>query len=160
MPSPLVSVRVAAAADAVFVRDMARHAATLEDRGLPPPEADEVAELLPSKLEDALIATALPGQNLGAAWWRTGAGPLVPALPKAPELCMAVAPDARGQGVGTALLAALLQHAELQGHPTLVLNVHLRNTAALHLYMNNGFRVTAAGRGWFGVAMACNLGSK
>ncbi len=80
--------------------------------------------------------------------------PLVPRLDGAPEICMAVAPGQRGRGVGTALLRALLDQADRDGRAVLVLNVHLRNTAALRLYMACGFRVAGAGRGWFGVAMA------
>ncbi len=46
----------------------------------------------------------------------------------------------------------------MHGHPVLVLNVHLRNTVALRLYMKCGFHVAAAGRGRFGVAMASSPG--
>ncbi len=126
----------------------------LEDRPLPPPDAEHVTELLPTSFASALIATTSLGRNVGAAWWRTGTVPLVPSLPTAPELAMALEPDARRCGVGTALLLALLDRAKMHDHPELVLNVHLRNTAALHLYMKCGFRVAAAGRGRFGVAMA------
>lgn len=67
---------------------------------------------------------------------------------------MALAPDSRNQGIGTALLEALITRAAAQGTAELVLNVHLRNTAALHLYIKCGFKVAGAGRGWYGVAMA------
>ncbi len=153
-----INVQVAAAEDAGFIRDMARHAATLEDRPLPPPDAEDVTELLPASSASALVAVTASGRNLGAAWWRTGTVPLIPSLSTAPELAMAVDPEARRGGVGTVLLLALLEHARMHGHPVLVLNVHLRNTAALHLYMKCGFRVAAAGRGWFGVAMRSSPG--
>ena len=150
-------MRVAAAEDADFIRDMARQAATLDDRPLPPPDAEAVTELLPASSGCALVATTSSGRKVGAAWWRPGTSPLVPSLPTAPELALAVEPDSRGGGAGAALLLALLEHARLHGHPVLVLNVHLRNTVALRLYMKCGFRVAAAGRGRFGVAMASSL---
>ena len=154
MQSSEISVRGAAPQDADFINEMARHAATLENRPLPARDDVDVQELLPTTVESAFVATAGSGRRLGAAWLLTDTVPLVPALSSAPELCMALEPDARNQGVGSALLSALLHHAAAQGHPTLVLNVHLRNTPALRLYMKSGFRVASAGRGWFGVAMS------
>ena len=71
---------------------------------------------------------------------------------------MALEPDSRDRRIGTALLNALIARAATHGVTDLVLNVHLRNTAALHLYMKCGFRVAGAGRGWFGVAMAGRSG--
>jgi GNAT superfamily N-acetyltransferase len=93
---------------------------------------------------------------LGAAWWhlhepsllRTGGSPV-------PEMTMAVAEDARGNGVGTALIEALASDAARQ-FSVLALNVHLRNPAT-HVYMRSGFRVAGKGWGWFGVAMAGEL---
>lgn len=137
-----------------FVQEMARHAATLEDRPLPPSDAADVLELLPGE-DDAVIIAGGPSQGrLGAAWWTTKGEPLVSHLPRTPEVCMAVAPASRGRGIGTALLQALAGEAESRGVSALVLNVHLRNSAALRLYMASGFKVAGAGRGWFGVAMA------
>ena len=71
---------------------------------------------------------------------------------------MALEPDSRDRGIGTALLNALISRAAEHDVADLVLNVHLRNTAALHLDMRRGFRVAGAGRGWFGVAMVKGLG--
>jgi len=147
-------VRAASAGDGEFLREMARHAATLEDRPLPDIDALEVAALLPAEAQDALVVVAGSGRRLGAAWWMTGGVPLVPELPSAPEACVALVPDARHRGLGTALLEALVGRAEARGHPALVLNVHPRNAAAIHLYMRCGFRVAGSGRGWFGVAMS------
>lgn len=151
---PACSVAVATPEDAAFLREMARHAATLEDRPLPAADAEAVTELVPADVQDALVAVSATGLRLGAAWLLDGRVPLVPTLPSAPEVCMALAPDNRNRGVGTALLQAVISRAAAQGHAALVLNVHLRNTAALRLYMKCGFRVAGAGRGWFGVALA------
>jgi ribosomal protein S18 acetylase RimI-like enzyme len=69
-------------------------------------------------------------------------------------VCIAVVLGYRGRGVGTRLLRALLDEADRHDVHALVLNVHLRNSAALRLYMACGFRVAGAGRGWLGVALA------
>ncbi len=68
---------------------------------------------------------------------------------------MGVADGSRGQGVGAALIEALVTKAESQ-FAVLALNVHLRNPAA-RLYMRAGFRVAGKGRGRFGIAMTRDL---
>ncbi len=74
-----------------------------------------------------------------------------------PELTMAVADGARGQGIGTALIEALVSLARPH-FSLLALNAHLRNPAA-RLYTRAGFRLAGKGRGWFGVAMTRELRS-
>ncbi len=59
---------------------------------------------------------------------------------KASVMGMYVAPEARGQGVGRALLDALLRHARVNGVESLVLTVTEGNTAAQRLYEALGFR--------------------
>lgn len=59
---------------------------------------------------------------------------------KATVMGMYVAPEARGQGVGRALLDALLRHARANGVESLVLTVTEGNTAAQRLYEALGFR--------------------
>ena len=71
------------------------------------------------------------------------------------ELTMAVVEAARGHGVGTALIAALVSNA-VAHFDAIALNVHLRNPAA-RLYTRTGFRVAGKGRGWHGVAMTRDL---
>ena len=148
MPTAPFSIVVASPSAAEFLREMARHAATLEDR-------PDVSELVPHHVSDALVAVSASGQLLGAAWLLFGGAPLVASRSSAAEVCMALEPDSRNHGIGTALLNAVIARAAAHGVADLVLNVHLRNTPALHLYMKCGFRVAGAGRGWFGVAMAC-----
>lgn len=54
---------------------------------------------------------------------------------------MYVTPEARGRGVGRALLAALFEHAAaLDGLEQLVLDVVTVNAAARALYLSHGFR--------------------
>lgn len=157
MATPPFSVDVAPPSAAAFLREMARHAATLEDRAVPAVDEQDVADLVPHHVTDALVAVSASGRQLGAAWLLFDGAPLVPARPAAAEVCMALEPDSRDRGIGTALLNALIGRAAAHGVTDLVLNVHLRNTAALHLYMKCGFRVAGAGRGWFGVAMVKGL---
>jgi GNAT superfamily N-acetyltransferase len=54
-----------------------------------------------------------------------------------------VAPDARGRGVGTALLAEAEDWARERGHRILTLNVFARNESARRVYERAGF-VTAS----------------
>jgi ribosomal protein S18 acetylase RimI-like enzyme len=59
---------------------------------------------------------------------------------KATVVGMYVAPEVAGQGLGRALLAALLEHAEREGLGSLVLTVTEGNEAAVSLYRAVGFR--------------------
>jgi ribosomal protein S18 acetylase RimI-like enzyme len=59
---------------------------------------------------------------------------------KATVVGMYVASEVAGQGVGRALLEALLAHARTEGLESLVLTVTDGNAAALHLYEQAGFR--------------------
>jgi GNAT superfamily N-acetyltransferase len=140
-----------------FIVEMARLSCGLEDRPLPSAEDEEVRTVLPSALDDALVATDASGTPVGAAWWCWHEPPLLVDLDgeSLPELVIAVAEGARGKGVGTALIEALSREAAKR-YSALGLNVHLRNPAA-RLYTRTGFRVAARGRGWFGVAMCRDL---
>jgi ribosomal protein S18 acetylase RimI-like enzyme len=59
---------------------------------------------------------------------------------KATVVAMYVAPEVGGQGVGRALMEALLAHARAQGVASLVLTVTEGNGPARHLYEALGFR--------------------
>lgn len=62
---------------------------------------------------------------------------------------LAVAPDARGRGVATALLAAAEQYARTRGGSKLSLRVLSTNESALRLYERSGFRREGTLRGEF-----------
>ena len=54
-------------------------------------------------------------------------------------LSLGVVPESRGQGVGRALLRAVIDEAERQGRPSAVLEVAADNAAARALYARAGF---------------------
>ena len=59
--------------------------------------------------------------------------------PEAEVLTLAVAPEARRQGVGRSLVADMVQYARKAGVEDLLLEVSETNTAARNLYENMGF---------------------
>jgi ribosomal protein S18 acetylase RimI-like enzyme len=92
--------------------------------------------------DGAVIAVAEDGQRLGAAWYR-----LFPAedpgwgfvTPDVPVIGIGVASTARGKGIGSALLDALLELAREQGYRAVSLSVDRQNPAQ-RLYQRKGFR--------------------
>jgi GNAT superfamily N-acetyltransferase len=82
---------------------------------------------------------------LGAAWYRYPAAEahgLGFVAPDIPELAIATVAEARGRGLGTELLTALLSVARARGVQALSLNVSGANTPACRLYERHGFRDT------------------
>jgi ribosomal protein S18 acetylase RimI-like enzyme len=86
---------------------------------------------------------------------------------KATVVGMYVAPEVAGQGLGRALLAALLEHARREGLGSLVLTVTEGNEAALRLYQAVGFRpfgtepdaIRVDGRSYAKIHMHLDLGT-
>lgn len=89
-----------------------------------------------------VISVDQKGLPLGAAWYRLYSEE-VPSdgfiSSTIPELAIGVCAHARGQGIGSALLQALIELARNQGYPALCLSVD-RSNPALHLYKQYGFR--------------------
>lgn len=89
---------------------------------------------------DMGFAAYVETEPIGAAWlrlWSTddrGFGYVDDAIP---ELAMAVCPNCRGQGIGTALLCHVLEAAQ-DRFPAVSLNVRATNPA-LNLYQRLGF---------------------
>ncbi len=113
----------------------------LERRPLPDPGASEVLAWLPRTMSAAVVATTGDKRRLGAAWWHLHEPSLILATDGSPlpELRMAVAEDARGHGVGTALIEVAATNAALH-FTALALNLHLHNPR----YASAGdFRVAA-----------------
>jgi ribosomal protein S18 acetylase RimI-like enzyme len=90
---------------------------------------------------DVGVIAEKEGQPLGAGWYRLftdtkhGYGFIESSVP---ELTVSVLADARGRGVGTSLLRALVNHARTDGHRALSLSVEEGNPA-LRLYERLGF---------------------
>lgn len=105
---------------------------------------------------DAGVIADDGGALLGAAWYRlfdaSERGDGVVAHPGVPEICIAVREDARGRGIGGALLAALLERAAADGFARLVLSVDPTNRAR-HLYERAGFAVIDADRAHAGTSL-------
>lgn len=83
------------------------------------------------------------GIPLGAAWVRVPSAQQQTysyADDRTPELAIAVLPERTGQGIGTALLKALLTAAEGR-YPAIILSVRQGNRA-FYLYERFGFKVT------------------
>jgi GNAT superfamily N-acetyltransferase len=152
-PDPAVQLRLAIPEDDAFIVEMARHASVIEDWPLPDVESDDVQSLLPIAGEMSIVAVDAAGRQVGAVWTFLNDPPLrtdLAGIPL-PELCIAVVPDIRGRGVGSALLDALF--AQCAGTETeLCLNVHVRNPAR-KLYQRKGFEEIGQGRGLLGIAM-------
>jgi ribosomal protein S18 acetylase RimI-like enzyme len=89
-----------------------------------------------------VVAVTADGARLGAAWYRLfsaeepGFGFIAVDVP---ELAIGVVPEARGRGIGSALLDALLALAREQGFRALSLAVDRQNPAR-RLYERKGFR--------------------
>lgn len=62
--------------------------------------------------------------------------------PDVPELAIGLVPDARGRGLGTELLTALLALARARGMHAMSLNVSGVKTPARRLYERLGFKET------------------
>jgi ribosomal protein S18 acetylase RimI-like enzyme len=101
--------------------------------------------------DTAFVAVDEQGRQLGAAWYRLfspdepGFGFLDSATP---EVSIGVVPSWRGQGIGSALLEALIERARKDGFWALSLSVNPENPAVA-LYERLGFsRVPSRDEHW------------
>jgi ribosomal protein S18 acetylase RimI-like enzyme len=138
-----VVVRRGGAQDVRFLRDMLHHAYYWKERA-PDSGPGPVALYVKAwgrRGDTAMIAIG-DGFPVGAAWFR-----LFPAKQPGygfvdegtPELAIAVVPSARGKGIGSALLDALLARAREAGHEAISLSVDRNNAGAIRLYQQHGF---------------------
>lgn len=112
------------------------HAAAFAGRGQVWPEA-EIAAML----ERPVIRAVVLAQQ-GFALLQ-----LLP--PEAELLTIALAPEAQGQGHGTALLALAMEAARSAGARQMFLEVAADNAPALALYTRAGFARTGLRRGYY-----------
>jgi len=139
-----VVVRRGTAQDVRFLRDMLHHAYYWRERM--PDEGPGPVQLYVKawgRTGDTAVIALLDGFPVGAAWFRLfgQAAPGYGFVDEAtPELAVAVVPNARGRGVGSALLEALLERARNDGYEALSLSVDRNNQGAIALYEHFGFR--------------------
>jgi ribosomal protein S18 acetylase RimI-like enzyme len=144
------TIRTAAPADEPILWDMLFYAANMAEDGATSSAAARshpyLAEYVagwgrPADLGVIAIDSA-DGYALGAAWLRQLSGlekRYAAVVDGAPELAIAVAPAAIGQGIGGALLGVLLDLARGQ-YPAVALSVREQNPA-IRLYERHGFVV-------------------
>jgi [ribosomal protein S18]-alanine N-acetyltransferase len=77
------------------------------------------------------------------------AGLLIPGGGQADVLTLGVAADRWGQGIGTALLDALLAEADRRRCTDVFLEVRVDNDRAQQLYLRNGFERVGVRRGYY-----------
>ena len=143
-----MEIRLAQPDDEPFLWDMGWEATAVDDgmRSL----SREAAFAIPhvrrylegwGRPGDAAVVAVVDGQRLGAAWYR-----LFPAeepgwgfvASDVPELSIGDAAEARGTGIGSALLDALLTLAREQRYRAVSLSVDRQNPAR-RLYERKGF---------------------
>ena len=101
---------------------------------------------------DAGIVAVVDGRRLGAAWYRRVE--VLPGIPgyEAPmsrETFVGVAREAQRRGIGTALLAELVSHAEVDRTVDALIAIPLRSRdAAMRLCKRCGFEELDDGRMW------------
>jgi ribosomal protein S18 acetylase RimI-like enzyme len=138
-----VVVRRGGPQDVRFLRDMLHHAYYWKERA-PDTGPGPVALYVKAwgRRGDTAVIALDKGFPVGAAWYRLfdrerpGYGFVDE---RTPELAIAVVPNARGKGVGTALLRTLLERARADGYPTISLSVDRANAGAIDLYERYGF---------------------
>jgi ribosomal protein S18 acetylase RimI-like enzyme len=138
-----VVVRRGGAQDVRFLRDMLHHAYYWKERA-PDTGPGPVALYVKAwgRPGDTAVIAIDAGFPVGAAWYRLF-GHDKPGYgfvdERTPELAIAVVPSARGKGIGSALLAALLDQAREAGYPGASLSVDRNNAGAIELYERHGF---------------------
>ena len=142
-------IRRGGAQDIRFLRDMLHHAYYWKER-TPGEGAGPVRLYVKGwgRPGDTALVALDDGFPVGAAWYRL----FSPRLPgygfvdeRTPELAIAVVPNARGKGIGGALLDALLARASEAGHDAISLSVDKLNEGAIHLYEEHGFERVSEG---------------
>jgi ribosomal protein S18 acetylase RimI-like enzyme len=151
-----VLIRPATEGDLPFLRRMLYEAACWQPGDRPTSEQVLSAPRVARYLEDWVrpgdegIVAVEAGESIGAAWYRlfpAGAGGYGYVSEEVPELTMAVSPEARGRGVGGALLRALVHVAQDAGYSALSLSVEVDNEVACRLYRRAGFMAVASDGG-------------
>jgi putative acetyltransferase len=114
--------------------------------GMPYFSRDQAARMLANPPESLYpIAAEVDGHVVGVATMYVGQG----RQRHSGNIGLSVRDDCAGQGVGSALLAALIDLAEnWLGLTRLELDVFVDNAVALHLYQQHGFEIEGTKRRW------------
>ncbi|MDQ1358190.1 MAG: hypothetical protein QOG44_2563 [Acidimicrobiaceae bacterium] len=162
----VLTIRAATADDAGFLAGMVAVAVDWRPGSSPRPVASVAGEPAlaryvsdwPRHGEAGFVGITEDRRPLGAAWWRfftpldPGYGFVDPAIP---EVSVGVVSEARGHGVGTRLLQALIDEGRRRALPGLSLSVECDNPARA-LYERLGFTVVGLD-GAGSVTMVLNL---
>jgi len=145
-----ILIRRAGPADAPFLTSMLVEAVNfaserqqVEAAVLSDPRVAQYIAGWPQDRDLGLVAFTDHGLPLGACWLRyrpvsrPGYGFVAPDIP---ELTMGVCRQARGRGIGRALLRAIAAEARADGMTTLSLSVEHANHIGSHLYRSEGWR--------------------
>ena len=118
-------------------------------------------------VEDAEALSALHGASFPSGWSAAACAELLgtpgtsavmadggfailrTAADEAELLTLAVAPEARGRGLGRALLRGALEQARAEGAEAMHLEVAAGNTPAINLYAGEGFERVGLRRGYY-----------
>ena len=138
-----IVVRRGGPQDLRFLRDMLHHAYYWKERK--PDEGPGPVQLYVKawgRPGDTAVIALVEGFPVGAAWFRLfkATSPGYGFVDEqTPELAVAVVPNARGRGVGSALLSSLLDRARADGYNAVSLSVDRHNAGAIALYEQYGF---------------------
>lgn len=143
-------LRLAAAADADFLWQILYEAIYVGPDEDPPPQSilnePGIAQYLQGwgRGHDIgwIAEDGASGEPLGAAWlrrWQNGEQGYGFYREEYPELTIALLPEARGRGIGTALMEQLIHSAREHHYPGISLSV-ARENPARHLYQRLGFK--------------------
>ena len=139
-----VVVRRGGAQDVRFLRDMLHHAYYWKERQ--PDEGPGPVQLYVKawgRPGDTAVIALLDGFPVGAAWFRlfkAGSPGYGFIDERTPELAIAVVPNARGKGVGRALLEVAARARPGEGYAAISLSVDRHNKGAIALYEQHGFQ--------------------
>jgi ribosomal protein S18 acetylase RimI-like enzyme len=147
----VLTIRAATADDAGFLAGMVAVAVDWRPGSSPRPVASVAGDPAlahyvsdwPRHGEVGFVGIRVDRRPLGAAWWRfftredPGYGFVDPAIP---EVSIGVVSEARGRGVGTRLLQAVIDEGRRRALPGLSLSVE-RDNPARALYERLGFTV-------------------
>jgi ribosomal-protein-alanine N-acetyltransferase len=99
---------------------------------------------------ETTLRDMLKMSGTSAFWTPDGFVMVRVAADEAEILTLAVAPDARGKGLGAALVSAASAHAHRSGAHAMFLEVKASNTQARALYRRFGFREAGRRRAYYG----------